>query len=144
MELQQGTALRLHGELDDEACASVRGRLAPLLARGLRHLVIDLSGVHALTSDGVRLFTGLDLHLRRQGGGLILIHASPTVERSVRVHELGDLLDIRDRKHAERPSTTVDLRDPAESGEDVGRLAGVVPLTRRVPARFRPAEGGQG
>jgi anti-anti-sigma factor len=144
MELQRGTALRLHGELDDEACASVRRRLAPLLARGLRHLVVDLSGVHALTSDGVRLFTGLDQHLRRQGGGLVLIHANPMVERSVRVHELGDLLDIRDRRHAERPSTTVDLRDPADSGEDVGRLAGVVPLTRRVTDQFRPAEGGQG
>jgi anti-anti-sigma factor len=143
MELQQGTALRLHGELDDEACASVRRRLAPLLAQGLQHLVIDLSNVHALTSDGVRLFTGLDQHLRRQGGGLILIHANPMVGRSVRVHELGDLLDIRDRRHAERP-TVVDLRDPAESGEDVGRLAGVVPLTRRVTDRFRPAEGGQG
>jgi anti-anti-sigma factor len=141
MEPKQGSALRLHGELDDEACAAVRRRLAPLLARELRHLVIDLSGVHTLSSAGVQLLQGLEQHLRRQGGALILIHPTPAVERSLHVHELGDLLEIRDLLHAEPPRTVVVLDDADEDA--AASLAGVVPLTRRH-GRFRPADGGKG
>jgi anti-anti-sigma factor len=124
MEAQQGRTLRLHGELDEETCSAVRRELAPALAAGLRHLVLDLTGVAAVRLDGLRLLRSLDRHLRRRGGALLVVHATDEVERALRTYELAGLLELRDV----RPPAVSRTRPPRPAE----RVAPVVPLVRRA------------
>ena len=123
MTTQQDTVLRLHGELDDEGCDAVRRMLAPMVTKGLRHLVLDLSAVTAVPLPGVRLLRSLDRHLRGQQGGLVVTNASETARTALRRNELDHLLELRDLEPVARP---VPPRKPKEG------LAGVVPLIRRA------------
>ncbi|MCU1624659.1 MAG: hypothetical protein JWL79_3504 [Frankiales bacterium] len=118
MESERGTALRLHGELDDEACAVIRRRLAPLLSAGLRHLVLDLSEVTALPQPGVELLRSLDAHL----GGVVLMHPSDEVLSTLRVYDLGQLLLVRD---VDPPAPR-----PVAPPKPPERLAELLPLVR--------------
>jgi anti-anti-sigma factor len=117
MESEQGTALRLHGELDDDACVAIRRRLAPLLSAGLRHLVLDLSEVTALPQPGVQLLRSLDTHL-----GLVLLHPSEEVLSTLRIYELGHLLEVRDVD----PPVPMPVAPP----KPPERLAELLPLVR--------------
>ena len=123
MTTQQDTVLRLHGELDDDGCDAVRRMLAPWVAKGLQHLVLDLSAVTAVPLPGVRLLRSLDRHLRAQQGGLVVTHPSEAARTALRVNELEHLLEIRDLEPFPR---RVPPRKPQEG------LAGVVPLVRRA------------
>jgi anti-anti-sigma regulatory factor len=118
MESEQGTALRLHGELDDEACAAIRRTLAPLLSAGLRHLVLDLSEVTALPQPAVELLRSLDAHL----GGLILLHPSEEVLSRLRTYDLAHLLEVRE---VDPP-----LPRPVAPPKPPERLAELLPLVR--------------
>ena len=125
MEPEQGTVLRMHGEVDDEACAAVRRELAPLLADGLRHLVLDLSEVTALQPVAVALLGSLDRHLRRQQGGLLLVHAPAAVQRTLAINDLDGLLSVRDLPPAvPRPPRAADPQRPP--------LPDVIPLHGRA------------
>lgn len=128
MEPERGKTLRLHGILDDEKCDSVRGELAPALAAGLRHLVLDLAGVPTLSPSGVAMLRGLDRHLHRLQGGLVLLHPTPEVLATLRIHDLQHLLEVRD---LEPP--VIRARQPAaEPRPRPGQVAGVIPLVRRA------------
>lgn len=124
MEPEQGTVLRLHGELDDEACARVRRELAPQLAAGLRHVLLDLSHVTDLSPQAVEMLRSMDQHLRRQQGGLLLVHASGPVRRTLRINDLEQLLQVRDLE----PPVARPVRTPRPKPD----VAGVIPLRARV------------
>ena len=124
MEQRQGITLRLHGELDDEACAGLRRQLAPALADGLRHLVLDVSRVTSVKVEGMHLLRSLDTHLRQQGGGLVLLRPSEEVVRTLRTYDLEGLLQLRDLEPQSAPRPRP--RRPQEP------VAGVVPLVRRA------------
>jgi len=124
MEHQQGTTLRLQGELDDEACASVRRELAPAVAAGLRHLVLDMSRVTRIGPPGLQLLRSLDRHLRREGGAMVVLRPSREVVRTLRTYDLEGLLQLRD---LDPPAPRRAL--PSRAPEPV---AGVVPLVRRA------------
>lgn len=124
MEPEQGTVLRLHGELDDEACASVRRQLAPQVADGLRHVLFDLRDVTAVPQAGVQLLRSMDQHLRRQQGGLLLLHANEPVRRTLRINDLSHLLQVRDLE----PPAAQPIRKPRPAPD----VPGVIPLRARV------------
>ena len=121
---KQGTVLRLHGELDEDGCAAVRRKLAPPVAAGMRHLVLDLSEVTGLPRAGVQMLRSLDRHLRSRQGGLVLVGPSDSVRRALCVNELENLLEVRD---LDAPKVR---RVPADLPEE--ELAGVIPLVRRA------------
>ena len=98
MNPEQGLVLRLQGTLDDEACSSVRRELAPLLAAGTQHVVLDLGDVTGLGPPAVRMLRSLDRHL---AGGLLVVRATPHTASQLRVHELAHLLKLQDLKHPE-------------------------------------------
>lgn len=125
MEPEQGEVLRLHGELDDEACAALRRLLAPRLGEGVRHVLLDLTHVSALTPAAVGMLRALSEHLRRRAGGLLLVHAQPAVRRSLRVNDLEHLLQVRDLDHATPAAPARKPRVPAP-------VAGVIPIRRPV------------
>ena len=123
MDSQQGRTLRLQGHLDDEQCSAVRRELAPALAAGLRHLVLDLTDVPSVGVDGLRLLRSLDRHLRSRGGGLLVVHPTDGVLRSLRTYELSGLLELQDSR---KPPVRT---PPPRSVEPV---APVLPLVRRA------------
>ena len=127
MEPQQGLTLRLHGPLDDEECSSVRRMLAPAIGGGLRHLVLDLAEVPALTPAGVSLLRSLDRHLHRLQGGLVVLHPTADVLRTLRIHDLQHLLEVRDLERPPVPSAR-----PAAKKPEPEKVAGVIPLVRRA------------
>jgi anti-anti-sigma factor len=125
MRPEQGTVLRLQGELDEDGCAAVRRQLAPKLASGLRHVVLDLTEVTDIGKDGLQMLRSLDRFLRRQRGSLLVLQPSAEVRASLRVNELEHLLQVRDLEVA-RPRSS----QPAPT--TTGHRAGVVPLVRRA------------
>ena len=124
MEPEQGTVLRLHGEIDDDACAAVRKQLAPQLSAGLRHVLFDLRHVTALSPQAVQMMRSMDRHLRRQQGGLLLVHASGPVRRTLLINDLEHLLEVRDLE----PPVAPPLRRPRPEPDD----SSVIPLRARV------------
>jgi anti-anti-sigma factor len=125
MRPEQGTVLRLQGELDEDGCAAVRRQLAPTLASGERHVVLELTEVTDIGKDGLQMLRSLDRFLRRQQGGLLVLHPSAEVRATLRVYELEHLFQVRDIEVARpRPS------QPAPAA--AGHRAGVVPLVRRA------------
>ncbi len=123
MGSEQGTALRLQGTIDSEACSAVRRELAPRLAEGIRHVVLDLGDVTELQTPGVLMLRSLDAHLRRLQGGLVVVHPSPHVASTLRVHELDHLQRVRD---LERQASPPPRRAEPET------LSNLVPLVRRA------------
>lgn len=122
MEPEQGVALRLQGTVDDEACLSVRRELAPRLAAGARHVVLDLGDVTHLAPPAIRMLRSLDQHL---AGGLLLVRANEHATSQLRVHELDHLLQLQDLKHQEAPAAgPVNRKEPD--------LTNIVPLVRRA------------
>ncbi|MCU1600584.1 MAG: hypothetical protein JWO22_1293 [Frankiales bacterium] len=123
MSSEQGTALRLQGIIDSEACSAVRRELAPRLAAGVRHVVLDLSDVTEVHTPGVLMMRSLDAHLRRLRGGLVITHASPYVASTLRVHELDHLQRMRDLEQRATPP-------PARTEPET--LPNLLPLVRRA------------
>ena len=123
MSSEQGTSLRLQGIIDSEACSAVRRELAPRLAEGVRHVVLDLKDVDELRTPGVLLLRSLDAHLRRLRGGLVVTHAPPAVASTLRVHELGHLQRVRDLEQKASPP-------PARTEPET--LTNLVRLVRRA------------
>ena len=120
---EQGTFLRLQGTIDSEACSAVRRELAPRLAAGARHVVLDLTAVTDLQTPGVLMLRSLDAHLRRLRGGLVVVHASPHVASTLRVHELDHLQRVRDLEQTASPL-------PARTEPET--LPNLVPMVRRA------------
>lgn len=65
--------LTLNGELDIATVPRVQEAVDELLARGVRHLVIDLGGLGFVDSSGLRLFIVLDRRAAAEGWTLGLI-----------------------------------------------------------------------
>jgi anti-anti-sigma factor len=125
VEPEQGAVLGLQGELDDEACAALRRQLAPRLGEGARHVLLDLAHVSALTPSAVGMLRALSEHLRRRAGGLLLVHAQPSVRRSLRVNDLEHLLQVRDLDPLAPAPPALKPRIPASTD-------GVIPIRRHV------------
>ncbi|GAA1787589.1 STAS domain-containing protein [Planosporangium flavigriseum] len=70
-ELNGGTVLRIHGELDISTAEQLRHAVAPHLAAGGR-LVLDLSRVTFCDSTGLAVLVGFHKRLAALGGGLEL------------------------------------------------------------------------
>lgn len=65
--------LTLNGELDIATVPRVQEAVDELLARGVRHLVVDLGGLGFVDSSGLRLFIVLDRRAVAEGWTLGLI-----------------------------------------------------------------------
>ncbi len=117
MDPQQGTLLRLHGQLDEDGCAAVRRQLATALSQGVRHVLLDLTDVTELPLAGVHMLRFLDRHLRGRQGGLLLMKPTQAVRSALMINELDRLLAVRDLAHPPVP----------QEG-----LASIHPLVRRT------------
>jgi anti-anti-sigma factor len=71
----------LAGESDANTAQSLRGLLEPEAAKGVRRLIIDLSGLRFIDSAGVHVLIDVRAILRDHGGELILVAVQPVVAR---------------------------------------------------------------
>jgi anti-anti-sigma factor len=70
--------------------AGLRSRLRGLIGAGVRDLVMDLSAVQMVDSAGLGLLISAHNSLRKAGGHLSVVHASPDVYelfRTMRIHQ---------------------------------------------------------
>lgn len=73
----EATALLHPGDLTASTVDGVRAKLKALLEGGARQVILDLAGVHMIDSMGIGLLIQAHNSLTRQGGALVVRHASP-------------------------------------------------------------------
>jgi anti-anti-sigma factor len=67
-----------------------RSRLRELVASGVLHLMVDLTGVQSVDSAGIGLLVAAHNSLKKSGGELAVIHASRDILdllRTMRIHQ---------------------------------------------------------
>ncbi|MGC9665629.1 STAS domain-containing protein [Planosporangium sp. 12N6] len=93
-ELDGGTVLRIHGELDISTAEQLRRVAAPYLAAGGR-LVLDLSRVTFCDSTGLAVLVGFHKRLAAVGGGLELYAPVQRVQHLLNITGLNRVFPVR-------------------------------------------------
>jgi anti-anti-sigma factor len=114
----QALLLRPTGPLDVESCGSLRHQLAAAFAAGVTRVVVDLRDTDLVDLTGLGVLAGAARYLAKQGGALVVTHASPAVLSTMRVNDLDALLEV---------SSSPPLRVVKGSGPD-----GTRPPARRL------------
>ena len=91
----QALLLRPTGPLDADSCGALRHQLAAAFAAGVLSVAVDLAGVTEVDPTGLGVLAGAARHLRRRGGTLVIVHATPEVLSKIRVNGLHDLLELQ-------------------------------------------------
>ena len=86
--------VRVRGELDIATAPELAAELDRLLAARPRVLVLELGELTFLDCAGMRPVRSALRDLRCGGGTLVIRHASPLVERALRVAGLAETLDL--------------------------------------------------
>jgi anti-sigma B factor antagonist len=81
--------------LNDQSLPILKTEFVALVENlGPVHVLLDLSGVRIVTSDGLGLIIVLNTKLRAAGGRLTIVGASPTVNEVFEVTQLTRLFDV--------------------------------------------------
>ena len=103
----------LKGRLDNEALADFERQVEAVLAAAVKVVVLDLSGLEYITSDGLRIMFKAQKAMKARAGKLLLINPQPTVQKVMdimkvlevsvfkSVQELDAYLDAMQKKVAE-------------------------------------------
>jgi anti-anti-sigma factor len=82
--------IRPEADVVAASVADLRARMRGLIGAGVRDLVVDLSGVRMVDSAGLGLLISAHNSLRKTGGQISVVHASPDVYelfRTMRIHQ---------------------------------------------------------
>lgn len=80
----------VEGDLVASRLPALRARLREMIAAGTLRLTLDLASVRMVDSSGIGLLVATHNSLKKVGGELALIHASPDIFslfRSMRIHQ---------------------------------------------------------
>ena len=105
-EICVGQEVALSGRLDARTVAVVRPALNDILDRGAGDLLLHLADAEVHDSSGLGLIVGAHDRARRAGRRLVLVDASPRVDRLLRASRLHRVLA---RGPAETAHTVVPL-----------------------------------
>jgi anti-anti-sigma factor len=86
----QGAVVQPDGDVVAAAAPEMRAVLRSAVAEGASELVVDLTKVRMVDSTGLGLLISAHNSLRKAGGRLAVIHASPEVLdlfKSLRIHQ---------------------------------------------------------
>jgi anti-sigma B factor antagonist len=83
--------LRIVGEIDIYTAPALRERLVELLATGVKHVVLDTSGVTFLDSSGLGVLVGARKRMGAHDGSLALV---ATQERIVQLFRITGLIRL--------------------------------------------------
>jgi anti-sigma B factor antagonist len=128
----QALLLRPTGPLDTDSCGALRQKLATAFAAGISSVGVDLSGVTTVDPAGLGVLSGAARHLRKRGGNLVIVHASPEVLTTVRINGMSDLLEIQ-------PAPALRLLSGAGSRSSAGSAMPGARTLRAVPGLKRPS-----
>lgn len=134
---QPALLLTPRGRLDADTCADVRHQLGAAFAAGVRSVVVDLGEVTTVDPIGLGVLAGAARHVRKKGGALVVMHASPAVQKTLRINEMAGLLLV--------PAATPLRGLPAPGDRAATRpvlRSGPRPLSF-VPGTGSPAAAGQ-
>jgi anti-sigma B factor antagonist len=95
---EDGVRVQLVGcqRLDEEAVPPIKEQLLVLAAGvGAGRLLLDLGGVHFLTSTGLAMLVAVHNKLRAAGGRLTLCGVEAEVQEMLEVTQLIRVLDVR-------------------------------------------------
>ena len=82
--------IRPEADVVAASVADLRSRMRDLIGAGVRDLVVDLSAVQMVDSAGLGLLISAHNSLRKAGGHISVVHASPDVYelfRTMRIHQ---------------------------------------------------------
>jgi anti-anti-sigma factor len=82
--------IRPEADVVAASVADLRSRMRGLIGAGVRDLVVDLSAVRMVDSAGLGLLISAHNSLRKAGGQISVVHASPDVYelfRTMRIHQ---------------------------------------------------------
>jgi anti-sigma B factor antagonist len=83
------------GELDIVTAPELEQQLRELEEAGFASIVLDLSALEFLDSSGIRLIVARDQLARSNGHDFTLIEGSATIQRTLRLAGVADLLRFR-------------------------------------------------
>lgn len=85
---------RLHGQLDTNTSPEFEQRLFKAITNGTRNLVLNLKGLHYISSAGIRVLLKAINTMRRLNGRIILCCLEDYVKEVFEISGMGVLLPI--------------------------------------------------
>jgi anti-anti-sigma factor len=93
-QVEDRVVVHLHGELDVSSCGVLRARLGSLIDRGVRDLMVDLSGISFIDSAELGVLIGALKRLQSEDGRLSLTSPSRGVRKVLEITGLNTILEI--------------------------------------------------
>jgi anti-anti-sigma factor len=87
---QSAAVIQPEGDLVAPRLPVLRSRLREMIGSGILHLTVDLASTRAVDSSGIGLLVSTHNSLKKAGGELTVIHASPDILdllRTMRIHQ---------------------------------------------------------
>ncbi|MCD8350364.1 MAG: STAS domain-containing protein [Planctomycetaceae bacterium] len=101
---------RLTGAMDDGAFDAMEDEFGKLLESGMLGVIIDLSGVESVSSDGLGAILNLATVLKARSGKLATAAAIPDVADTIGLLGIGDLLGLEATADAARKAVAAVVR----------------------------------
>ncbi|WP_246131033.1 STAS domain-containing protein [Cellulomonas aerilata] len=92
--------IALAGEIDIANAGYLRAELAYLLEAGQTDVVVDLTHVVSISSSGLGVLVGALKRLRSVGGRLVLVAASDSLLRILRITRLNQVFEVHPTRDA--------------------------------------------
>ncbi len=102
--------LRLSGAMDDEAFDKMEDEFGKMLESGVLGVIIDLSGIESVSSDGLGTLLNLATVLKTRSGKLAAGGASPEIADTIALLGIGELLGYEETTDAARKAVTAVVR----------------------------------
>lgn len=100
-----GHLVQLRGAAGMEQAEMLEQRLLELLQPATPHLILDLTDLTFISSLGLVALLTVHRRAREQGGGLRLVHASPTLARVFRLTSLDQKIPLHATLEEARQAT---------------------------------------
>lgn len=121
--------LAVTGRIDSISSPDIQRRLEEMIMDGERRIAVDLSGVHFLSSAGLRVFLIAQKALAKVGGEILLCKAPEGVMRVLTMTGFDRILRIC----ATEAEFTATLNTPAAAGDRSETIAGITWTLREQP-----------
>ena len=86
------------GRIDSTTSAALEGACEEHVARGTRHMLLDLGGTQYVSSAGLRVFLVVGKKLQRVGGRLALCNMQPLVREVMAIAGFDRILTTADSR----------------------------------------------
>lgn len=125
-----GVTVKATGRMDATWAGHVHQTVDGLLRNGQHHLRLDASGIHYLSSAGIRTLLRIHRDLANVKGSFAIIHPSRFVENTLHMTGLQELMQLP-------PPTTQTRQEPRKPKEPT--VAKITSATKAIPAADHPA-----